>query len=82
MTYSVEYKPRAFKDVQSLPKTVQRRVVTRIESLNDNLSGDVKKLTNFSPEYRLRIGSYRALFEVEGDRVVVYRELHLKDACK
>ena len=40
----------------------------------------MKKLTNFTPEYRLRVGNYRVLFEVEGGAVVVYRVLHRKDA--
>ena len=44
------------------------------------LTGDVKKLTDHTPEYRLRVGDYRVLFEVEGSTVVVYRVLHRKDA--
>jgi mRNA interferase RelE/StbE len=54
--------------------------MARIEGLQDNLAGDVKKLTNFTPEYRLRVGDYRVLFEIEGAIVVVYRVLHRKDA--
>jgi len=44
--------------------------------LETDLQGDVKKLTDFSPEYRLRVGPWRVLFEIEGDRIVVYRILH------
>ena len=32
---------------------IQARVLARIEEMSDNLKGDVKRLTNFSPEYRL-----------------------------
>ena len=54
-----------------------------LESLCDNLSGDVKKLTNFSPEYRLRVGNYRALFEIETpDLVMIYRIKHRKEIYK
>ena len=55
-------------------------MICRIESLQNDLSGDVKKLTNFTPEYRLRVGDYRVLFEVEADKIVVYRVPHRKDA--
>lgn len=55
-------------------------MICRIESLQNDLSGDVKKLTNFTPEYRLRVGDYRVLFEVEAEKIVVYRVLHRKDA--
>jgi mRNA interferase RelE/StbE len=82
MTYEIELKPRAFKDLQALPKSTQRRIVAKIEGLADDLAGDVKRLTNFTPEYRLRVGDYRVLFEVEGTNVVVYRVLHRKDAYR
>jgi len=40
--------------------------------------GDFKKLTNFTPEYRLRVGDYRVLFETENDKVTIYRIRHRK----
>ena len=81
MTYQIEFKPRAIKDLRALPTTAQqRRMIRRIAALQNDLSGDVKKLTNFTPEYRLRVGDYQVLFEVEADQIVVYRVLHRKDA--
>ncbi len=62
MTYEIALKPRAVKDLQALPKAVQRRVTARIAALRDDLAGDVKKLTNFTPEYRLRIQGNRTTF--------------------
>jgi mRNA interferase RelE/StbE len=50
--------------------------------LANNLAGDVKRLTNFTPEYRLRVGDYRVLFEVKGDKLIMYRILHRKDAYR
>ena len=44
--------------------------------------GNVKKLTHFTPEYRLRVADYRVLFEVEGQKVIVYRVKHRKDAYR
>ena len=82
MTYEIEIKPRAFKDLQALPKSTRRRIVVRIEGLADGLTGDVKRLTNHTPEYRLRVGDYRVLFELEGRMLVVYRILHRKDAYR
>ena len=56
--------------------------MAKIEALGNDLAGDVKTLTNFTEEYRLRVGNYRVLFEVEGGKVVIYRVLHRKDAYK
>jgi mRNA interferase RelE/StbE len=80
MNYQITFKPRALKDLARLPGGDRRRTVARIEGLRDTLAGDVKKLTNFTPEYRLRVGNYRVLFEIEGATVVIYRVLHRKDA--
>jgi mRNA interferase RelE/StbE len=46
------------------------------------LRGDVKRLTNFTPEYRLRVGNFRVLFEIEDKEIVIYRIVHRKDAYK
>ncbi len=40
----------------------------------------MKRLTNYTPEYRLRVGDYRVLFEIEEDVLVIYRVKHGKDA--
>ncbi len=48
----------------------------------NDLAGDVKKLTHYTPEYRLRIGDYRVLFEIEGDNVVIYCIKHRKESYR
>ena len=58
----------------------RRRIMSKIEALQNNLAGDVKRLTNFTPEYRLRVGDYRVLFETVGDKVLIYRIKHRRDA--
>ena len=80
MIYQIEFKPRAIKDMKSFTPEDRRRIMSKIEALQNNLSGDVKRLTNFTPEYRLRVGDYRILFETEGDIVLIYRIKHRKDA--
>jgi len=82
MNYAIGFKPRALKDLANLPEADRHRIVARIEGLQNNLTGDVKKLTNFTPEYRLRVGDYRALFEIEGPNVVVYRVLHRREVYR
>jgi mRNA interferase RelE/StbE len=78
--YDIQLKPRAVKDLRNLPKLEALRVGEKLKLLEQELSGDVKRLTDFTPEYRLRVGDYRALFEVENSTVVVYRILHRRYA--
>lgn len=83
MAFQLEFKPKAVKDLDKLPREIAGRVIQKLESLRSGLkSGDVKRLTNFSPEYRLRVGDYRALFEVEGTSIVVYRVIHRREAYR
>ena len=82
MNYRIEFKPRALKDLQSLPLRERKRIFARIEKLQHNLAGDVKKLANFSPDYRLRVGEYRALFAIEAETVIIYRVMHRKEAYR
>ena len=80
MIYQIEFKRRAVKDMKSFTPEDRRRIMSKIEGLQNDLAGDVKRLTNFTPEYRLRVGDYRILFETEGDKVLIYRIKHRKDA--
>jgi len=80
MKYQIEFKPRALKDLKAVDNTEARRIVEKITLMREDLGGDVKRLANFTPEYRLRVGNYRVLFELEGDKVVIYRVRHRKDA--
>jgi mRNA interferase RelE/StbE len=82
MMRPIEFKPRAFKDLEALPEAESRRVLAKVAKLQDDLAGDVKRLTNYSPEYRPRVGNYRVLSDLEGPLVVIYRMPHRKDAYK
>ena len=79
MIYQIEFKPRALKDLKAINRDEAGRIVEKIQALKNDLEGDVKRLTNFTPEYRLRAGTYRVLFEVEGAKVVIYRVRHRRE---
>ena len=83
MNYTVDLKPRAIKDLKHLQKQDASRIADALERLQSGLTGDVKKLTNFTPEYRLRVGQFRVLFEVENEtRIIVYRVVHRREAYR
>lgn len=82
MKYSIEFKPGALKDCRKIPKYLLVQIFEQIENMSGGLKGDIRRLTNFSPEYRLRVGDYRVLFEVEEERIIIYRIRHRKDAYK
>jgi len=82
MIYTIEIKPKAIKDGKKIPIQILKNIVQKIEQMQNDLQGDVKHLTNFTPEYRLRVGDYRVLFEVEDKGIKIYRIKHRKNAYK
>lgn len=82
MKYNIEFKPRAVKDIEAFPSRIQQRILAGIEKMGNNLSGDVRRLTDSTPEYRLRVGDYRVLFEVERDTVIIYRIRHRREVYR
>lgn len=79
---NIEFKPRAEKDLTGFPPGDQARVLQKIAMLQNGLVGDIKRLTRFTPEYRLRVGDYRVLFEIVEGSIIVYRILHRRDAYR
>lgn len=79
MIYRVEFRPAALKDMQSLSRDVAQRVVEKLDLLKNDLSGDVKRLKNFVPRFRMRVGDWRVLFEVQGDIIHIWRVCHRRD---
>lgn len=59
------------------------RIADAVAKMSNDLQGDIKRLTNFTPEFRLRVGRYRVLFEIETEeRIVIYRIVHRSTAYK
>ena len=58
------------------------KIIKKINEMKDGLKGNVKRLTNYTPECRLRYGDWRVLFEVEEDRIIIYRIMHRKDVYR
>ena len=72
MRYQLEIKEEARQQLRALPKEQRRNVGRRLDALQSDLSGDVKKLTAKTHEYRFRVGSLRVLFTLERDLISVY----------
>lgn len=64
----IEYKKKAIKYINSADKPTKKRLKEAIEKLP---FGDVRKLTGYENEYRLRVGDLRVLFTVENDIITI-----------
>ena len=87
-SYSLSYKPSVEKDLQTIPRTIAARIVARLDRLpSDPFPPQSAKLQGAERLYRLRVGDYRIVYEVDTDamqiivhyvrhRREVYRRLH------
>jgi mRNA interferase RelE/StbE len=79
MKYEIEIKDEAKIELRKLPDDVRREIGYRLHLLQQDFSGDVKKLKGSKNEYRLRVGDHRVLFELVGRRILVYTLGQRKD---
>ena len=83
--YEVLLERRAERDLKNLPPDVFRRVVEALRPLvDDPRPGGCRELSGSTSDYRLRVGSYRILYEIDDDRreVRVMRVRHRREAYR
>ena len=79
----IEIRKSAIKDLKKIDAKDKKKIHDKILGLAKFPDvSNIKKLTNFEPAYRLRIGIYRVLFDVSNDTVIVGRVLHRKNSYK
>ena len=68
--YSITYSPLARRQIEKLERHIQKRVLSAIERIRIRPEKFVKKLVgNFG--YRLRVGDYRVIMDIEYDRLLI-----------
>lgn len=85
MSYTIEFHPAAFRALERLPRDIQARIRRAIDALaNDPFPPGVKKLRGPEGWYRIRVGDYRVVYDVEHHRLVVLvvRVAHRREAYR
>ena len=72
MPYSVQLAPVAKRQLRKLDRSIQERVVRRLEKLEkDPRPPGVEKLEGDESTYRIRMGEYRIVYEIQEKVLVV-----------
>jgi len=85
MRYEIILKPTAEKSLDNIPRPTRRRIVDALEELRKNPRPvDAVKLSGTENLWRIRIGSYRVVYEIHEDCliVLVLRVAHRKDVYR
>ena len=78
--YEIIYTEPAREDLDALPPRQAGQIVRKIRRLQTGLVGDIKRLQNHDVMYRLRMGDYRILFDVDGGCIIIHRVKDRKEA--
>ncbi len=78
---NVVIRKSAVKDFKKISEPYKSKIKEKIINLQDfpDIS-NIKKLINFTPSYRLRVGDYRILFDIVDNNIEVARIKHRKES--
>ncbi len=70
--YKVFFKKSVEKDFKSIPKKELLRILSKIESLQDNPRPVGSQKLTGQERYRLRQGRYRIVYSIQDDKLTVW----------
>lgn len=79
----VEWTETALADMACFEKNIARRVKEAVERFAATGAGDVRRLKGAAPpEFRLRVGDYRARFHLDARVMRILRVRHRREAYR
>jgi len=70
MSYEILFTDTSKKQFKKLEKEVQERIIKALERIRIRPEVHVKKLVG-DPSYRLRVGEYRVILDIERDKLII-----------
>lgn len=80
--YRLDIAEEALEQLRALPRDQRQKIGQKIDTLQTDLQGDVKKLAGQEGKYRLRVGSFGILFTLEEELIFVHAMKDRKDAYR
>lgn len=70
--YKIVFRKSAEKQLLKLPKPVGLKIIELIKQLGENpIPENSKKMSGFKDIYRIRSGSYRVIYSIENDELII-----------
>ncbi len=74
--------PGARKQLKKLPKVFQISITQRLKKLRFDTTSNVKRLKKYKNSYRARVGNYRIVYKLVGEKIYVALIGHRKEVYK
>ena len=85
MAYTIQFKPLAFRQLEKLPRDIQKKLAAKIDALRaDPFPSGCKKMVAIPDTWRVRVGDYRVVYQVHQKvlLVIVLTVGHRKDVYR
>lgn len=74
MKYTIRWRDRAVRQLRAIPQPAALTILKALTPLGDDPrrpDSNVNKLTGYEDRYRLRVGDYRVIYEVQDGQLVI-----------
>lgn len=80
MEFKIIWSDSAFKDLKKLDRSISKRIFEKVSSISNKPYRHIQKLAG-SPYFKLRIGDYRVILEINQEilQVLIIKVGHRKD---
>lgn len=80
--YEIIWEEKALSSLNKLDLLISKRIANKVDQLKENpFSRDVKKLKEFAM-FRLRVGDYRIIFDIQGKLIRILNVGHRRNIYK
>jgi mRNA interferase RelE/StbE len=72
--YTIRWRDRAVRQLRAIPQPAALTILKALTPLGDDPrrpDSNVNKLTGYEDRYRLRVGDYRVIYEVQDGQLVI-----------
>lgn len=74
MKYAFRWRERAVRQLRAIPQPAALTILRALATLGDDprrSDTDIKKLAGYDDRYRLRVGDYRVIYDIEDQQLII-----------
>ena len=77
--FEIGWKEKALQQLDKLEKNISSRIIKKVDELKENpFSKDIKRLKGYDA-FRLRVGDFRVIFEIENNKIIILKVGHRRN---
>lgn len=82
MGYDVIWSKKAYKQLNDFEPTISKRIYKKVDELSENFRPRKVKKVRGIDVFRLRVGDYRVLLDIDKDKIIILKVAHRSNIYK